>query len=260
MKRFFTNIKKFMPYMRYSTVSRLRSEVAGSYLSGLWWILDPLLFMMVYSFIVQVVFKRGMENFNIFVLIGLNLWKFFNVCIVQSVSAVRASKGLLMKIYIPKYVLLLINMATNAIKMMISFAIVIVMCIFSKINFFPYIIYTIPIFCTLFIVTFGISLIILHFGVYVKDFANILTVILRFMYYLSGVFFDLYSNVPHPYNELLIKFNPIAYCMHSCRQAIMYQTGPSAAILLFWTAVGLVLTFIGIRTIHKYEHNYIKVI
>ena len=36
--------------------THLRAEVAGSYLNWLWWILDPLLFMLVYTFVVRVVF------------------------------------------------------------------------------------------------------------------------------------------------------------------------------------------------------------
>ena len=58
MKKFFQDIKKYFKYMIYSTKSNLKTEVANSYLNWLWWILDPLCFMLVYTFIVQIVFKR----------------------------------------------------------------------------------------------------------------------------------------------------------------------------------------------------------
>ena len=51
MKRFWKDIKRYMPYAKYATKSGLKSEVASSHLSWLWWILDPILFMLVYWFI-----------------------------------------------------------------------------------------------------------------------------------------------------------------------------------------------------------------
>lgn len=49
--KFFKDIKKYWSYTVRSAKAELKSEVASSYLSWLWWILDPLLFMMVYTFI-----------------------------------------------------------------------------------------------------------------------------------------------------------------------------------------------------------------
>ena len=48
MKKFINNIKKYKGYMLYATKATLKSEVAGSRLNWLWWILDPFLFMLVY--------------------------------------------------------------------------------------------------------------------------------------------------------------------------------------------------------------------
>ena len=41
MNRFFKDIKKFFNYTVFSSKAELKSEVAGSFLSWLWWILDP---------------------------------------------------------------------------------------------------------------------------------------------------------------------------------------------------------------------------
>ena len=78
MKRFIDDIKKYNKYAMYSAKSGLKSEVANSYLSWMWWILDPLLFMLVYSFISIIVFGKGEQYFPIFVFIGLSSWTFFD--------------------------------------------------------------------------------------------------------------------------------------------------------------------------------------
>ena len=76
MKRFISDVKHFFNYTVFSTKAELKSEVAGSFLSWLWWILDPLLYMLVYSFIAIVVFKSGEPYFPVFVFIGMNCWTF----------------------------------------------------------------------------------------------------------------------------------------------------------------------------------------
>ena len=57
MKKFINNIKKYKGYMLYATKATLKSEVAGSRLNWLWWILDPFLFMLVYTFVAEIVFR-----------------------------------------------------------------------------------------------------------------------------------------------------------------------------------------------------------
>ena len=72
MKKFFHNLYRYKDYAVYSAVASLKAEVNGSFLNWLWWILDPLLLMLVYSFVALIVFGKGEPFFPIFVFIGLN--------------------------------------------------------------------------------------------------------------------------------------------------------------------------------------------
>ena len=42
MKKFFRDMKKYRWYLLYAARSELRSEVAGSYLNWIWWILPTM--------------------------------------------------------------------------------------------------------------------------------------------------------------------------------------------------------------------------
>lgn len=77
----------------YATKSGLKSEVASSHLSWLWWILDPILFMLVYWFIFMVIFGQKKEYFHIFVFVGLSMWNLFNKTVSGSVRIVAAEPG-----------------------------------------------------------------------------------------------------------------------------------------------------------------------
>ena len=41
-------MKKYWKYAIYSSKAQLKAEVANSYLNWLWWVLDPLCFMLIY--------------------------------------------------------------------------------------------------------------------------------------------------------------------------------------------------------------------
>ena len=55
MSRFLKDTKKYYKYAIYSAKSKLQSEVASSYLNWLWWVLDPICFMLIYTLIFGVI-------------------------------------------------------------------------------------------------------------------------------------------------------------------------------------------------------------
>ena len=109
MKRFFNDLKKYKSYILYTAWAELKVEVVSSYLGWIWLILEPLCFMFIYMFIAGVVFKTKVEYFPIFVFIGLTIWNFFNKMVVTSVRLIAANKGIITKVYLPKFILLFIK-------------------------------------------------------------------------------------------------------------------------------------------------------
>ena len=99
-KRFRDDMKKYWKYAVYSSKAQLKSEIANSYLNWLWWILDPLCFMLIYVFMFGYVFKSKQQYFAIFVFIGITLWDFFNKSLIQRVKVIKANKPIVSKVYI----------------------------------------------------------------------------------------------------------------------------------------------------------------
>lgn len=260
MKRLLRDLKKYRWYLLYSAKSELRAEVAGSYLNWLWWILDPLLFMLVYTFVVRVVFTAKEQYFAAFVLIGLTAWNFFNKSVQGSVNVIRKNKSVVSKIYLPKYLLVLTNMMVLAFKMAISFVLIFVLMLILRVPFTWHILHAVPILLVLIVVTFGISTIFMHFGVFVRDLYNVTALLLRLIFYMTGVFYSIPLRVPAPYGAILLRINPLAFLTESLRGALLYGAAPDYLLLGVWFVIGLALTAIGITTVYRYENSYAKVI
>ncbi len=263
MKRFIRDIKRYNPYAMYSAKAELKASVADSYLNWLWWVLDPILFMLVYSFLAQIIFSSREDNFAVFVFIGLTAWDFFNRTITNSVKLVKANKSTVIKIYLPKYSLILSKMYVNAFKMLISFGLVAISMIFSRIDIGWNILYVPLILLVLFVVTFGFASIFMHFGVFIEDLANVIAVFLRLVFYMSGVFYsisDKLGKVSEFAAALLSVGNPVALIISSLRNVMLYNTAPNVPALLIWLVIGVLVSVVGVRTIYKYENSYTKVI
>ena len=260
MKRLIKDWRRYWPYTKYAAKSGLKSEVASSHLSWLWWILDPILFMLVYWFIFMVIFGQKKEYFHIFVFVGLSMWNLFNKTVSGSVRIVAANRAVVTKVYIPKYFLIIVLLCENLFKMMISFGIVIIMMLWSHVPISWNVIYVFPVLVDLILITFGVSTILAHFGVFMDDLKNLTNVGLRVLFYMSGIFYVITDRVDAAVATLLLRVNPIGFLIDGCRESLVYCHTPHRRLILLWFVVGAALSAIGIATIYKNENNYVKVI
>lgn len=262
MKRFVDDIKKYYRYALYAAKAELKSEVAGSYLNWVWWILEPVCLMLIYAFIFGFVFNAREQYFTAFIYIGLTVWTFFNQNLKNSVSIIKKNKGIISKVYLPKFILLETKMFVNGFKMIVSFAIVIVLMVFYRVPLTWNILYFIPLLLCLWLVTFGMMCILCHFGVYVQDLSNVVAIVLRLVFYLTGIMFSIERRIGPGHPELaavLGYFNPMAYMIDGCRKCLLYGQGPDLIVLTIWMGIGLALSLAGIRLIYRNENSYVKV-
>lgn len=215
--------------------------------------------MLVYTFIAQVVFDSKVKYFPIFVFVGLTLWDFFNKNVQGSVKMVRNNSAIVSKVYIPKFILILQRMMVNGFKMLVSFGLIVIMMIIYRVPVTWNILYMIPIMLVLWMLSFGIACIVLHFGVFVDDLYNVTTVVLRLVFYMSGIFYSIGDRLEGPLRSVLLYCNPVSMLIESARMCMLYSSVPYRGLIVFWGAVALGLCFLGVRTIYKYENSYVKV-
>lgn len=258
MRRFIGDLKRYYRYIFYSAKSILKQEVADSFLNWIWLILNPIMFMLVYAFVQIAIFGNETKYLASFLFIGLTCWNFFNPCITGSIRMIKRYQGIISKVYVPKYVFLLSNMLVNGFKTLISFGLVIISLIAYGVPFSPRMLWCIPYLLVLFLVTFGLSCILLHAGVFLDDLANIVPIAMRMLFFLSGIFYDLEGKLKGGLGYVMERLNPVAHIILQMRRTMIYDKPASVHWLLFWFAAGLVLSVIGIALIYKYERRYVK--
>ena len=261
MKRFISDIQKYHKYTVYSAKAYLKDEVASSHLNWLWWILDPIFLMLIYVFIFTIVFPGGREPFfPAFIFIGITIWGFFNKNVSQSVKLIRNNKAIVTKVYIPKFILLIITMVQNAFKMLISFGIVVVLMMIYKVPPSLNMLYMILVMLTLFMVTFACGTILMHLGVFIDDLSNVVQIVLRLMFYMTGIFYSVPTRIPSPYGWWAVRMNPLALILQSGRECLLYNKVPDVKWLIYWIIASMAVAAVGVAIIYKNENGYAKVV
>ena len=90
----------------YLVRADLRKAGTDTLLGNLWWVLDPLLQMLVYVIFVGIILGRGsIEDYPLFVLCAILPWKWFSEAVGEGTAAVVGRERLIKQIYFPKLVL-----------------------------------------------------------------------------------------------------------------------------------------------------------
>lgn len=258
--RFFREIKENWGFAVYAARSDLRAEVANSYLNWLWWIIEPLSSMLVYTLVFGFVFKSDEAYFPLFIFLGLTVWDFFSRCVTSSVNLIRGNQHIISKVYLPKHILLIQRMLVLAFKMLICWVLVAAMMIGYRVPVGINLIYFVPTLAVFFIFCFAVSLYFIHFGVYVSDLSNLVGIALNLMFYVTGIFYNVQKSFPAPFGYLVQRINPVAHLIFCFRKALLYNERPSCVMLVIWFVVSVLLAAGGLRLIYKNENNYVKMI
>ncbi len=260
VKRFIGDIVKYWQFMVYAAKADLRAEVANSYLNRLWWLLEPLFSMLVYVIVFGRIMGNSVENYATFTFSALLMWTFFSKTINYSVKCVRNNRDIVTKVYVPKHVLLISNMILNMFKLLFSLVVLIPMLLIFKVHVGINVLWLLPAYIIMILLSFGAGMILLHFGVYIDDLAYAVNILLQMLMFLSGIFYDVITSLPTPLNIMMLELNPVSMFVDTMRNALLGNLVTNVPLVILWTVLSVLLCYIGVHIVYKNENGYVKVV
>lgn len=258
--KFFKDVKKYWQFTVYAAKTDLKAEVANSYLNRLWWLLEPFFNMLVYVIVFGKVMGNSIQNYSTFVFSALLMWSFFNKTINYSVKLVRNNKDIVTKVYIPKFILLISDMILNMLKLFFSLIVLAVMLMVFRVQIGFNIFWILPAYVLMILFAFGTGMIFLHFGVYVDDLSYAVGILLNMLMFLSGIFYEVLTTLPHPLNTVMMCLNPVAIFVDTMRNALIYNEATNLPLIGVWLLISAILCCIGVHVVYKNENSYVKVV
>ncbi len=91
--------------IRYMVRADIKKRGVNTVLGNIWWVLDPLITMMVYVLVMTVIFQRSTPDFPLFLLSAMVPFKWFTATIGSSTNAITGKESLIKQILFPKIIL-----------------------------------------------------------------------------------------------------------------------------------------------------------
>src|SRR3979490_2637840 len=134
----FANLANLFRYrgLIVSLVAReLKARYRGSVLGFLWSFINPLLLLLIYSFVFTTVMPNkleGVQPFAIFMFCGILPWNWFATSLSDAAGSLIAGGNLIKKVLFPAEGLPLVSVLTNMVHFFLGLPILIVFLLVSR--------------------------------------------------------------------------------------------------------------------------------
>ena len=247
---------QYKEFFKTSVKKEFRGKYKNSFLGVLWSFINPLLQMLVYSFVFSFITKADIPHFTSFLVIALIPWNFFNLSITQCAGCVIANAGILKKIYFPREILPMTIVTSNLLNFIISCLIIVAALLISGIGLSWYIIFVPLIVLIQYIFTLALGFIVSSLSTYIRDLMYFINIIMMLCFYLCPV---VYSPDLIPANyRFIFELNPLLYIINGYRDCLYYQQMPNLQALGILALISVVLCFIGYKIFKKLEKNFVE--
>lgn len=221
----------------------VKARYRNSVLGFLWSFLEPLLMLGVLYLVFTTIFKTSIENYPIYLLLGLITWYLFSRGTSMGQESLIEKSGIIQKIYFRRELVVLSSCLTALIMMCFEFlAFVFFIVVFHFIPL-PTILLLPLLLVDLFVLVLGISLVLSVLTAYFKDIKFIWQIVLQAGFFLTPVFYQINTFTGNI--RQILEINPMVSIMDTAHRIVIFGTLPTIDETLHIIISTLVIFVIG---------------
>jgi lipopolysaccharide transport system permease protein len=217
-------------------VRDLRARYVGSAMGFFWSIIHPLVLLVSYTYVFSVVLKQqlgpeaGISSFAVYLFCGILPWLLFQETLTRASNVLVDNSSLITKTLFPAEILPVSILLANLVNHLIGLAILISIVLVGYHKLSP-VIFLAPIYMfALMLFALGLAWFISSVQVFLRDTAQVLTVVLTFWFWFTPIFFD-ERRIPQSL-VILMRLNPLAEVVIGYRHCFLSGEMPSTHGLL----------------------------
>lgn len=228
-------------YLLYSLTKReITGRYKGSFLGMLWSLFNPLIMLVVYTFVFSVVFSarwgdrtESTVEYGLILFAGLIVFNLFSECFSRAPMLILENVNYVKKTFFPLEILQIVILGSACFHLLVSLAV----WLFAHVILFgipPVTIVWLPlILMPLCLFSLGISWLLASLGVYLRDVTHIVGICNSILLFMSAIFYPL-SAMPENYHTWM-RLNPLVLSVEMVRDVMYFGSPPNFTHLgLFW--------------------------
>ena len=227
-----------MPLSHYfhliDTMARmaLRADASNYYLGYIWWVLEPLLYVVVFYIVFDVILNAGRSDFLIFLMCGKLPFIWFSKSVNHASLSLIQGVGLISKINLPKSLFPMAIIQEGMYKQSAVFLLLFIVLLANDYVITATWWYLLPVIIVNYLMIVACSLIGASLVCVVRDFSMVIALGMIFLMFTSGIFWDVRELNDPKMIELVLELNPLAFVLDAYRQILMHNAAPNLPHLL----------------------------
>ena len=251
-------IKEIYDYreMIFSLVRRdLNGRYKGSILGFFWTFLNPLLQLCVYTVVFSVILKNDIEDFYLYLFIGLVPWIFFSTSVSGGTTCIWSQQDMVKKIYFPREVLPIAFVTSQFVNMLLTFLVVfLVVAISGRGLNLVAMLYLPVIMLVEYVLALGMAFLTSSLTVYLRDLVYLSGIITMAWQFLTPI---MYSVEIVPKRLLPLFFlNPMTPIIVAYRDILYERKIPQLSTLVHAAFFGVFMVAVGWLTFSKLKRHF----
>lgn len=261
-RSFWTNRSLLRALVKREVVGRYRGSVMGL----AWSFFNPLLMLVIYTFVFSVVFKArwdlaGTESkadFAIILFVGLIVHGLFAECVNRAPGLMLSNVNYIKKVVFPLEILPWVSLLSALFHAAISvFVLVVAQLVLAQnlpwtVILFPFVL------MPLMFATMGFVWFLAALGVYVRDIGQVTGMLTTVLLFISPVFYPI-SALPIRYQEWL-QLNPLAFIIEDGRKTLIFGQIPNIADWAIMMTAGISAAWAGFAWFQKTRKGFADVV
>lgn len=247
-----------------------RREVLGRYKGSLfgliWSFFNPILMLLIYTFVFAVVFKArwggsssdSKAEFALILFVGMNVFSIFSDSINQAPSLIVNNSNYVKRVVFPLEILPIVSMGTTLFHVGISLLVLVAGLILvngfvsSTILFLPFVL------APLIIFTVGLSWFFASIGVFLPDIRQAIGIFTTVLMFLSPVFYPV-SALPERFQNWVF-LNPLTFIIEQARKVLIFGEPPDWIGLLIYSLLSCSIAWFGYVWFQKTRKGFADVL
>lgn len=243
----------------------IASRYRGSVMGVLWSLFYPLLMLVVYTFVFSIVFQArwGVEGesktqFALVLFAGLMTYSLFAECLNRAPVLILSNVNYVKKVVFPLEVLPWVGLGNALFHMMVSFGVWLVAFGFLfgvpplTILLFPVVL------MPLILLILGLSWGLASLGVYVRDMAQVVSVLTATLLFLTPIFYPI--EILPPDFQFWLMLNPLTHIVGWVRDVLIWGKLPAWPLFAMFTGASLLVAWLGFAWFQKTRKGFADVL
>lgn len=265
-KRYLKNFWKYRFLLMEIVRKNIKLQYRNSFLGVFWTFLQPLMTTLVLVAVFKGIFGRSLDgtvNYPIYLLCGRLIYECFSQSTKRGMRSVTCAADIIKKVYVPKYIYPLGNMAANFITFLISLLVLVAFMAYymlftdSALRLSRYILLAWVPLLILFVLCVGVGMILSVLQVFFKDIEYLYEVFCMLLFYLTPIFYMVKQLNAGTAVQYALLANPLYSIVSMFRSCVLF--GEMWNWNWFWysSGVSIFLLAVGVLIFYRKQDKFI---